>query len=73
MSRYRPDVAVSFLVKDLAFESEEACCQFLCEHGGEQMLLKKGEAIRFATSKAAPAFEARKASLFRTVDIKGQK
>ncbi|KAK5118460.1 hypothetical protein LTR62_002974 [Meristemomyces frigidus] len=81
---YKPDVALTFLAKELAFNTDvedpedfdavqRACLEFLCQHGGESFVERKdsGE-VRFQTGKAIAVFEGARAAAFRGVDIKGQ-
>ena len=50
------------------------CIQFICDHGGEQLIERKDDGrVRLLTGKAANTFETAKRAAFRIVDIKGQK
>ena len=73
-----------FLAKELAFhgdnESEESdpdagarqCLDFICQHGGEHLVERKEDDVRFLAGKAGAVFENARAGAFRNVDIKGQ-
>ncbi|KAI9719945.1 MAG: hypothetical protein M1828_005983 [Chrysothrix sp. TS-e1954] len=70
---YKPDVPLQFLTEELAFDENEQCCSFLCDHGGEHLFERREDGrIDFATSKASNVFDVAKAAAFRSVDIKGQ-
>lgn len=81
---YKPDVSLHFLVQELAFrgdaESEEAdadagpreCLDLICRYGGEQLIERKDDDVRFLSGKAGNLFENAKAGAFGRVDIKGQ-
>lgn len=70
--RYRPDVGIRFLTEELAFESDQECAQFLCDHGAENLFLQGENGVRLVTSKAGSIFSSAKETAFRKVDIKGQ-
>lgn len=72
MPSYKPDISIQHITAELAFSSPEACCQFICECGGENLLEAKDGSVRFNSAKAGTLFEKAKAEIFRTVDIKGQ-
>lgn len=84
MDRYKPDVSVQFLAQELAFHGEEdsntsdpdsgapQCIDFLSQHGGESLIERKDDDIRFQSGKAGQLFENARAAAFRGVDIKGQ-
>ena len=73
-----------FLAKELAFhgdnDSEESdpdagarqCLDFICEFGGEHLIERKEEDVRFLAGKAGALFENARVAVFRKVDIKGQ-
>ena len=73
-----------FLARELAFhgdiDSDESdpdagarqCLDFLCQHGGEHLVERKDDEVRFLTGKAGPVFENAKLAAFGKVDIKGQ-
>ena len=73
-----------FLARELSFhghsESDESdpdsgarqCLDFLCQQGGELLVERKEDGVRFLTGKAGPVFENAKLAAFRSVDIKGQ-
>lgn len=82
--RYKQDVSVRFLAQELAFhgenESEQSdpdagarqCLDFICQFGGEHLIERKEEDVRFLAAKAGMLFENARAGAFRNVDIKGQ-
>ena len=73
-----------FLARELAFdgddESDESdpdagarrCLDFLCQQGGEHLVERKEDEVRFLTGKAGAVFDNAKRAAFRSVDIKGQ-
>ena len=65
-------MALRLVANELAFKDDQACAQFICEHGGEHLFDQKPEGIRFMTAKAGLVFEKARTEAFRTVDIKGQ-
>ncbi|KAL9092079.1 MAG: hypothetical protein Q9159_001078 [Coniocarpon cinnabarinum] len=69
---FKPDLSLQYVTEELAFKDEQACAQFICEHGGEQLFEQKESGIRFLVAKAGQIFEKAKGAAFRTVDIKGQ-
>ena len=83
MNRYKPDVSLHFVAKELAFHEDDAeaedpdagprqCLDFLCQNGGEHLIEQKDSDVRFLSGKAAGLFESAKGKAFRVVDIKGQ-
>lgn len=73
IDRYKPEVPVSFLTDEMAFENDQECAGFICDHGGEGLLESRseGEPV-FLSGKAGPLFESHRAAAFRKVDLKGQ-
>ena len=73
-----------FLAEELAFHGEEEsspddpdagarqCLDFICRHGGEQLVKRKEKEIYFLSGSAGPIFANARAAAFRSVDIKGQ-
>lgn len=73
-----------FLAQELAFHGDNEsdasdpdagarqCLDFLCQHGGEHLVERKEDEVRFVTGKAGNVFENAKLGAFRSVDIKGQ-
>lgn len=84
MHSYKPDVSVRFLAQELAFHGEpdsdtsdpdagaRQCLEFLCKHGGENLVERKEDDVRFLTGKAGALFENAKSAAFGRVDLKGQ-
>lgn len=72
MFRYKPDVSLRFITDELAFESDQACCELICDVGGEHLFDQQTDGIMFSTGRAGQLFEAAKKSAYSKVDIKGQ-
>lgn len=71
-SSYKPQVKVEYLTEELAFDSDQHCAQFLCDHGGEALLQSRPDGACFLSGQAGQIFEMAKGKAFRSVDIKGQ-
>lgn len=78
---YKPDVSLSFIVNELAFQGEEedpdhgarVCVQFICDHGGEHLISQRDDGVvSFLTGQAKTIFEDAKNAAFKHIDIKGQ-
>lgn len=77
-------MSLRFLAQELAFHGDaeddssdfdagpRQCLDFLCQHGGEHLVERKEDDVRFLTGKAGAVFENAKVAAFRGVDIKGQ-
>ena len=63
---------IRFVTEELGFESDQEACQFLLQHGPEELLEEKEAQVRLLTGKAGAAFEQAKQAAFKSVDIKGQ-
>jgi len=72
LSRYKPDVKVTFLTKELAFADDQHCAQFLFDYGAEDLVEDRPDGPRFLSGKAGAMFETAKQKAFKLVDIKGQ-
>jgi len=72
LSSYKPDLPLDYLTKELAFADDQHCAQFICDHGGEGLLERKADDVRFLSGKAGNIFDRAKQQAFRGVDIKGQ-
>jgi hypothetical protein len=78
-------VSLDFLAQELAFRGDSEgdvsdpdaaarhCLDFICQHGGEDLVERKEDgAVRFLAGKAGAVFESARTAAFRGVDIKGQ-
>jgi hypothetical protein len=77
MSRAYVNIALRCLTDELAFDNDEACCEFLEAHGAQNIIEKKpdekgGHQFRVKLREAAAGFEQLRAAAFSKVDIKGQ-
>ena len=61
-----------FITDELLFESDAEAAQFILDHGGDNLLENRNDAVVFLTGKAFNAFEPARAAAFARVDIKGQ-
>jgi hypothetical protein len=71
------NIALRCLTDELAFDNDEACCEFLEAHGAQNIIEKKpdekgGHQFRVKLREAAAGFEQLRAAAFSKVDIKGQ-
>ncbi|KAI9652211.1 MAG: hypothetical protein M1831_007120 [Alyxoria varia] len=69
---YRPSVDLQFITNELAFESDEVTCSFICDHRGENLFERTDDKIKLLTQRAGSTFDTAKDVAFRKVDIKGQ-
>jgi len=65
-------VQLRFVTEELYFESDIEAAQFILDHDGQDLLEDRNGTIVFLTAKAGQRFEARRATAFSRVDIKGQ-
>ena len=75
-------MSLHFLAQELAFNSDDSdgsdpdagprhCLDFLCQHGGESFIERKGDGdVRFAAGRATAVFEGARAAAFRGIDAK---
>lgn len=66
--RYKTHVGIPFLTRELGFDSELDCCQFIAEHGGEGLLddeRASGGDIKFAAGRAGQIYEEQRQVAFR--------
>ena len=69
---YKPTLAIRFITEELGFESDQACVEFLVEHGAHHLLEEKDKVLVLAAGKAGALFDNAKKVAFARVDIKGQ-
>jgi len=65
-------VSLRFLWNELAFESGEACAEFLNTQGAQSLIDDSGPEPKVNLKEAKALFENLRMAAFSTVDIKGQ-